>query len=248
MIIDFLEKLHEKSTVDGVWSLLIDEMATFGFDRLLYAFTRYRSADSYGHREDILILSNHSDDYMKTFIGEGMYFDAPMVEWSSSNIGARSWGIVADRFDDLTKAQQSIITFNRSMGLMAGYSIGFKDISARSKGGIGLVAKPGMSQSALDEMWAVSGREIVQINNIAHLKMSNLPYSTLRRPLTTRQREVLQWVGDGKTTKDIATIMGLTAPTIEKHLKLARESLGVNTTPQAVLKASYQNQIFVLGE
>ena len=64
--------------------------------------------------------------------------------------------------------------------------------------------------------------------------------------LTNRQREVLEWVGDGKTTQDIATIMDLTPATVEKHLRLARESLDVETTAQAVLKASFQNQIFLL--
>ncbi len=76
--------------------------------------------------------------------------------------------------------------------------------------------------------------------------MTNLPLSTARKSLTNRQREALEWVGDGKTTQDIATIMGLTPATIEKHLRLAREALDVETTAQAVLKASFQNQIFVL--
>ena len=51
---------------------------------------------------------------------------------------------------------------------------------------------------------------------------------------------------DGKTTQDAAEIMGLTPATVEKHLRLAREALDVETTAQAVLKASFQNQIFVL--
>jgi LuxR family transcriptional regulator len=38
--------------------------------------------------------------------------------------------------------------------------------------------------------------------------------------------------------------MGLTPATIEKHLRLARDALEVETTAQAVLKASMQNQIF----
>ena len=43
-----------------------------------------------------------------------------------------------------------------------------------------------------------------------------------------------------------AVLMGLTPATIEKHLRLAREALSVETTAQAVLKASFQNQMFVL--
>ena len=40
--------------------------------------------------------------------------------------------------------------------------------------------------------------------------------------------------------------MGLTAATVEKHLRLARESMGVETTAQAVLKAAFTNQMFVM--
>ena len=41
--------------------------------------------------------------------------------------------------------------------------------------------------------------------------------------------------------------MGLTSATVEKYLRLAREALDVDTTAQAVLKASFQNQIYVLA-
>ena len=73
-----------------------------------------------------------------------------------------------------------------------------------------------------------------------------LPYTAPNRALTSRQREVLEWVGDGKTAQDIGLIMGLTAATVEKHLRLAREALAVDTTAQAVLKAAFANQMFVL--
>lgn len=78
-----------------------------------------------------------------------------------------------------------------------------------------------------------------------HLKLLTLPNSGLRR-LTKRQNEVLQLVGDGKTTQDIAVILELTAATVEKHLRLAREALDVDTTAQAVMKAAFYNQMFVV--
>ena len=57
---------------------------------------------------------------------------------------------------------------------------------------------------------------------------------------------MLEWVGDGKTAQDISTIMGVSPATIEKHLRLAREALDVETTAQAVLKASFQNQLYAV--
>jgi LuxR family transcriptional regulator len=81
-----------------------------------------------------------------------------------------------------------------------------------------------------------------------HLKIMTLPVSLPNQALTRRQREALEWVGDGKTMQDIAQIMGLTQATIEKHLRLARETLNVETTAQAVAKAAFQNQMFVLEQ
>ena len=50
----------------------------------------------------------------------------------------------------------------------------------------------------------------------------------------------------GKTTQDISVIMELTPATVEKHLRKAREALAVETTAQAVVKAAFQNQIFLV--
>ena len=102
------------------------------------------------------------------------------------------------------------------------------------------------TQDDVDAIWEEHGDDIHLMNNIAHLKILTLPYSTPTRSLTKRQREALEWVGDGKTTQDIALLMGLTSATVEKHLRLAREALAVETTAQAVMKAAFQNQMFVL--
>ncbi|HAV07673.1 MAG TPA: hypothetical protein DEF12_15765 [Rhodobacteraceae bacterium] len=95
-------------------------------------------------------------------------------------------------------------------------------------------------------IWHENGRVIKILNDIMHLKVQRLPQLNPNTPLTLRQREVLQWVGDGKTMLDIATIMDLTPATVAKHLKMARDALNVETTAQAVLKLSMLNQMFIM--
>lgn len=55
--------------------------------------------------------------------------------------------------------------------------------------------------------------------------------------LTPRQREVLDWVAAGKTNRDVATILGASPRTVEKHLERAYEKLGVETRTAAVARA-----------
>ncbi|MCA0920704.1 helix-turn-helix transcriptional regulator [Pseudooceanicola nanhaiensis] len=245
---DYLERLTNARSIEELWTLHTEKMTGYGFDRLLYGFTRYRTTTSLGDPEDFVILTNHKAAYTDGFLGQGLYFHAPMVRWALENEGACSWRILAEMMmsGTLTDSEKKVIEFNRSMGVKAGYSISFKSISPRTKGAIALTAREDMTQDEADAVWTEHGRDIVIMNNVAHLKILTLPYTGTARELTKRQREALQWVGDGKTTQDIALLMGLTSATVEKHLRLARETLNVETTAQAVLKAAFLNQMFVL--
>ena len=150
------------------------------------------------------------------------------------------------RTQTLTESERRVLEYNYTMGVTAGYTISFKSVSARSKGAIALTARRGMTQADIDAVWEEHGRDIHLMNNIAHLKILTLPYNTPPRSLTKRQRGALEWVGDGKTMQDNALLMGLTSATVKKHLRLAREALAVETTAQAVLKAAFANQMFIL--
>jgi DNA-binding NarL/FixJ family response regulator len=46
--------------------------------------------------------------------------------------------------------------------------------------------------------------------------------------LTTRQREILQLVAEGKSSKEIATLLDLSAKTVESHRAQIMERLGVH--------------------
>lgn len=246
-MLEHLERLIDARTVEEIWALHCERMAELGFDRLLYGFTRFSTAHSFGNIEDTLILSNHDPAYLEAFMDEGVFNNAPMVRWAAENKGACSWRWVEQqaRAGGLTAAERKVQELNLKFGIRAGYSISFPEQAGRAKGAIGLCARKDLYQHDVEELWAQYGREIFVVNTLTHLRISSMPFATARRPLTARQREVLEWVGDGKTTADIATIMGLTPATVEKHLRLARDSLDVGTTAQAVLKASFQNQIFL---
>lgn len=249
-MLEHLERLLLTDDVDVIWSEHCNLMAQYGFDRLIYAFMPFRSTPGYDDIADSLVLSSHDEDYLKVFLQGGLFLHAPMVNWTTRSTGAQSWSWVWDREarGELSPEEQNVVNVNRSFGVSAGYSIAFADSSQRAKGGIGLCAERGLSQDQVDDIWARHGRELMVVNSVLHLRISTMPIVTSRRLLTDRQRQVLEWVADGKTTADIALIMGLTPATIEKHLRLAREVLDVETTAQAVLKASMQKQLFLTGD
>ncbi len=244
---EYLNFVSYAKTLEELWDAHCRQMGGFGFDRLLYGYTQYRTKTSLGDPEDFVILSNHCKEYLDGFLAGGLYFHAPMLKWALQNEGAASWRMINDLKADgaMTPEERRVVDFNASKNITAGYTVSFNSVSLRSKGAISLAARE-LTQDEVDAVWAKHGHDILLMNNMAHLKILTLPYNAPNRALTKRQREALEWVGDGKTTQDIALLMGLTSATVEKHLRLAREALSVETTAQAVLKASLQNQMFVM--
>jgi len=62
-------------------------------------------------------------------------------------------------------------------------------------------------------------------------------------PLTPRERELLQWSAQGKTTEDIACILGITTHTVESHQRNIRDKLDAINVVHAVVKALRRDEI-----
>lgn len=127
-----------------------------------------------------------------------------MTNWAFENEGVSSWGIVEDfvKTGSLSAGEIRAIELNKKHGGICGYTISFKALSTRSGGAIGPVGRHGLTQDDVDDIWARHGEELVLINNVAHLKILSLPYTTMSvRELTKWQREALEWVADGKTAQ-----------------------------------------------
>ena len=176
-----------------------------------------------------------------------MFRNAPMLRWALSNTGSATWRRVHLVASSLRKPERDVLAFNRHMGVVAGATISFGVTPPCGRALISLTARAGLSQDDVDAIWDRDGRIIELLNRVAHLRIATLPRTQFARELTPRQREVLQLVGAGKTAPEIAGLMGISPVTIEKHLKLAREQLGADTSAQAVLKAAIQSQIFLPG-
>ena len=75
---------------------------------------------------------------------------------------------------------------------------------------------------------------------VLHQRDPGLPWSmpTVRAlPLTTREREVLQLIAGGCTSKEIARTLGVSAHTVESHKQRVFRRLGVQNQAQAIAAA-----------
>ena len=243
----YLERIMALPRAELVGKELCKTLHSFGFDGLVYAYQRVMAGRSMRLQGRTHVFVHHSPRFLAELFGGGHFGHSWGLDWARVNEGVISWGQMAD-WSSVSSTDESREVWRRH-GLRAGYLIAFRGPGMRTYGLMSLSAQD-RRQAEADAIWARHGRLIHAICQITHLRVSTLPPPDLRlledSPLSPRQREVLEWAAAGKTAADIATILGVTPATVEKHLRLARLALGCETTTQAVMTATIRDQIFDL--
>ena len=241
-----LGEIAQADSIDAAWAPACAYFAGLGFKRLNYGLTRFRTERSIGDPDDALYLSTSDPDYARLYFRGGFYAKTPVYRWALRNTGMTTWRWVQDDLaaGRLAPEEAEAVRLNARYGIVAGIAISFPEVAGRTKGALGLTADPGLGHDEVDRIWATDGPSMMAMAQMMHLRIASLPAAHVRRDLTLRQREALEWVADGKTTADVAILMGVSTAMVEKHLRLAREALGVDTTAHAVAKGTLLNLIF----
>jgi DNA-binding NarL/FixJ family response regulator len=99
---------------------------------------------------------------------------------------------------------------------------------------------PDLDGAAVDTVIDRRTRLDALLTAVLHQRDPGLPWSmpTVRAlPLTTREREVLQLIAGGCTSKEIARTLGVSAHTVESHKQRVFRRLGVQNQAQAIAAA-----------
>lgn len=248
-LVAHLDAILRAADIETVWALTCGYMRELGFNGVIYGYSPTSKGAELGPREDFLLLSTLDRAFMSNLVDSNIYRESVTFNWALRNAGVASWSMTPNEGEmppDFRTSPEAEAFFER-FGMVIGCTVGFPSARSRGRGVMALMARRGLSQSDVDGLLRDRGDELFVVATVAHRSLSTMPYLGQNRSLSPRQREVLEWVAEGKSVADIAAILGLAQPTVEKHLRLAREALGVETTAHALIKAAFLNQMFVVG-
>ncbi|WP_298861169.1 LuxR family transcriptional regulator [uncultured Sulfitobacter sp.] len=243
-------RILKGSSYGEVWSLLLEGLGFFGITAVRYGLTRSRYGMSLGDLQDILFLSSMGAQDFTDYIETGLYRRSPHYRWMAENDGTVSWGWFLEEAQAgrLPRDEQRFLEEMGAAGQPAGYLLSFPSDTTRLKGGLGMMGQRDWSQAKMDALWQDHGEAIETMCIAAHLNITRMPLPSKRNPLRPRQREMLEWIAEGKSMQDVAVVTGLSVATVEKHLRGARDALDVDTTAQAIARAALLGQLFVVGQ
>jgi DNA-binding NarL/FixJ family response regulator len=105
---------------------------------------------------------------------------------------------------------------------------------ALDAGAIGVVLKSAPSEEVLAAVRSASLGKKYLSPQIARELADSVPLGAVRaaaaKPLTSRQREVLQLLAEGRSGKEIADVLCVSARTVEFHKYRLMQQLGLHST------------------
>lgn len=246
-LVRFMAAILRADDIETVWALTCEHFLALGFGNLLYGYSPTFFRGDIGSREQVLLLSTLERPVVDMLVDNGHFSESITFNWALENVGIAGWSMTVD---ETALPPDFVVSdgakeFFRKYGFTAGCCIGFPTARTRRKAVMALFGPPDSDQDTVDALIAALGDSLLVAASMAHMRLYEMPYIKGASRLTHRQREVLEWVAEGKTIADIAAILGISAVTVEKHLRLARETLDVATTAHAAIKANFLNQLFL---
>ena len=241
-----LEPYLTARSCDALWSRLHRDLEQYGFERVFHAAAQRRPANGELTVRDAIVRSSYGSEFDSFFINGGGFQSDITTQWALHSVGSVSWGLTSrlNARGQMTSKQRRVHEFSRDLGIVNGYTASLNSLGTSLVSGFGLCGETTSTQSRIDKTWQKAGHEVTSI--LAAYDTCTRGFSRFPddEELSIRQREVLEWAGEGKSIDDISTIMSLHRSTVVKHMREARERLGVATTLQAVARAILQGQIY----
>ncbi len=246
MQISSLEAVVNATTTADIQASYRRAMARLGFRNIFYAARFMMAVPPAVLQERIEIFSTMPQDFVKTLTARDLLIPSPWASWSWKNTGSISTRELLTYESDRARedAATQSVSLARDYGLLSARLVSLKNCVLRSHGAVVLNPHAGASHDDEDRVWTRHQREVMVLSNVMHMRMASIRRPSFVPSLTERQIQVLEWSSAGKTVAETAIILGISAATVEKHLRLARDALGARTTGQAILTAHLTQQLF----
>lgn len=209
-----------------------------------FRFVYHVIAGAFGHAVPQGVMTNCSEPWVRQYLDSGEARHDPLVAWAQKHLVAFGWEDVPDEVRG--GGGRSLVAEAARHGIGNGLTIpihgpqsafAVMSIMVGGKRGGGRLAR---QRDAL-QMQAIRFHERAAP---LFMELASAKGGTRLR-LTPRERECLEWVALGKSTWEIASILGVESSAVTFHIENAKRKLNVANRTHAVVVAVVRGLITV---
>lgn len=226
---EFCERIEAAEALEDLWSAAIDYFAEFGFDRVAYHHFPPAGADSDDRMK--VFATGVPETFAEEYISGKLYLVDPIPSLAQTATEPFFWRDKL-KLQKLAEPEQDFLNWLEKQGVKDGLTIQVFGPNGRN----GLVAmgfgaeRPELSLSTIRELQCAC-----QIGHMIYIRLtSNSDKGEIN--LTSREKEVLGWVAQGKSNSVIADIMGISNHTVDAYLRRIYLKLGVSDRISASIR------------
>ncbi len=229
---DFIETTGRITSRDRLFETFVDAMAANGFDRVNFSIGR--DEDVPDEELGFGLISNYDESWQKFYVEKNFVEIDPVFKCAISTYHAFRWGDLEKELD-LSKRQVNFLRQGEEAGLHNGIGVPFS--GPRSQiAGVALATKERTTEHMrnMDVLSAYCNQFYHSYKRLIRAKRSTLPKVV---NLSAREKEIVQWLAAGKSDDQIASILTISAHTVDYHLRNIFIKLGANNRVSAVVIA-----------
>ncbi len=233
MLAAFVEGLQPTDSLDELKRRLIDALTRFGARYIDY---RAYEIGENGEPHGSFSFSTMPPAWVERYLSQKFYLVDPVFREMRARRAPVVWSDVSSR-QDLSEPQRNLFEEARSFGIGDGLCI---PIFESDSFGLVAMAMPDFDPATTDAVRR--GIPLLQaISHVFHTYVADARHpewaARVMRPLSPREREVMQWVAAGKTDWEVSTILHISERSVKFHVAGARRKLFAANRTHAVAKA-----------
>jgi len=221
-------------SIEELTALCSEECRRLGFHSFVYAL---RVPTSFANAQ-VIMLDGYPEGWVTRYFEAAHFAADPVMAWCLKNI-------VPVRWSDLVLEPGS----HAEMVMREAAEYGLRDgVTMPVHGAQGELGILSLSLDAPSELARpITERALPHVQLLAshlHQAVSRLSRPIDTQPsLTTRENECLRWTADGKTSREIAQLLGVSERTVNFHISNIMRKLDVVNRQQGVAKAALRRMI-----
>ncbi|MGL4728977.1 MAG: autoinducer binding domain-containing protein [Bosea sp. (in: a-proteobacteria)] len=238
-LVRITRRLDACETPEELRDMLMDYMRPFGFKGYSIAVDRKMKSLSV----HAAILATWPKGTNERYVSSGLFYRDPVMERSHRSMEPFAWDLSI--YDTGRADHAQILAMRRDLGIKGGLVVPVME----SMGGRTVLFISGVDFPACNEtmlyLRIILQHVVAQLNRMRNGGIWNEPHTAFVKEsaLSTRERQVLGWIAFGKSSREVATIMGISEHTVNDHISSSVEKLNASNRTEAVIRAVLTDEI-----
>lgn len=225
------ENLSKAKDKSSFFTTLQKAASNLGFEYCAYGVRPIYPM--YSHK--LQVINNYPDDWNAVYLTNNYFEVDPTVQHGLRSTQALFWE------DDVFKSAPYFWEEAKSFGI--NYGISQSQIDAHGR--IGMLTFASSNENYNSKILLLQTPSLIWLSQLAHTRLSEylMPYEVIDTDyqLTKREKDILRWTAEGKTSNEIAMLMSISDRTVNFHVNNILKKLSVSNKTAATVKALVLN-------